>query len=121
MILVNAGATHPRRLWLDRLRPGGRLLVPLTFTMPPMSAGSGFVWLVTRGTSGYAARVVSHVSIYSGTSMRRDSSNTLLRASMAKLAAIGSVQSLRLDEHEASGRCWLHDVDYCLSTEKPAE
>src|SRR5262245_51865806 len=29
-IFVNAGATHPRPLWLERLRPRGRLLVPLT-------------------------------------------------------------------------------------------
>ena len=29
-ILVNAGATHPRSLWLERLRPGGRMLLPLT-------------------------------------------------------------------------------------------
>jgi protein-L-isoaspartate(D-aspartate) O-methyltransferase len=25
-ILVNAGATHPRRIWLDSLRPNGRLV-----------------------------------------------------------------------------------------------
>jgi protein-L-isoaspartate(D-aspartate) O-methyltransferase len=30
VIVVCAGATHPAPLWLDRLAPGGRLLVPLT-------------------------------------------------------------------------------------------
>ena len=29
-ILVNAGATHPRPVWLHSLRPRGRLLLPLT-------------------------------------------------------------------------------------------
>jgi protein-L-isoaspartate(D-aspartate) O-methyltransferase len=27
-IFINAGVTHPRAIWLDALRPGGRLLVP---------------------------------------------------------------------------------------------
>ena len=31
-ILVNAGATHPRSIWLDSLRTGGRLILPLTVT-----------------------------------------------------------------------------------------
>ena len=31
-ILINAGATHPRSIWLDSLRTGGRLLLPLTVT-----------------------------------------------------------------------------------------
>lgn len=31
-ILVNAGTTHPRSIWLDSLRPGGRLVMPLTVT-----------------------------------------------------------------------------------------
>jgi protein-L-isoaspartate(D-aspartate) O-methyltransferase len=29
-ILFNAGVTHPQALWLDRLRVGGRMLLPLT-------------------------------------------------------------------------------------------
>ena len=29
-IYVNAGATHPPAAWLDALKPGGRLLLPLT-------------------------------------------------------------------------------------------
>jgi len=29
-ILVNAGATHPCATWSDSLRPGGRLILPLT-------------------------------------------------------------------------------------------
>src|ERR1700674_3327090 len=34
-IFINAGATHVRSDWLDNLRPGGRLLVPLTFAADP--------------------------------------------------------------------------------------
>jgi protein-L-isoaspartate(D-aspartate) O-methyltransferase len=43
IVVVFAGATHPSPLWLDRLTPGGQLLMPLT-------AGRwfGFLLLVTR-------------------------------------------------------------------------
>jgi protein-L-isoaspartate(D-aspartate) O-methyltransferase len=43
-IYVNAGATHPVGAWLDALRPGGRLLFPLT-----PDQGLGGMLLVTRG------------------------------------------------------------------------
>jgi protein-L-isoaspartate(D-aspartate) O-methyltransferase len=42
-IVVFAGATHPAPLWLDRLTPGGQLLVPLT-----ASRWFGFLLLATR-------------------------------------------------------------------------
>ena len=48
-ILVNAGMTHPHESWLNALRPGGRLLVPLTFTVPAMGPiGKGVMTLITR-------------------------------------------------------------------------
>jgi protein-L-isoaspartate(D-aspartate) O-methyltransferase len=50
VIIVFAGSTHPAPLWLDRLAPGGRLLIPLTVenqfgfllraTRPPQSLPS---------------------------------------------------------------------------------
>jgi protein-L-isoaspartate(D-aspartate) O-methyltransferase len=42
-IYVNAGATEPLAVWLDALKPGGRLLFPLT-----PAAGAGAMLLVTR-------------------------------------------------------------------------
>jgi len=50
-ILVNAGATHPQPTWLDSLRPGGRLVFPLTG-----SSGRGYVVKVRRDGAEYAAR-----------------------------------------------------------------
>src|SRR5262245_52842890 len=43
-ILVNAGTTQPRALWLDRLRGGGRMIIPLT-----NEDGTGMMLKVTRG------------------------------------------------------------------------
>jgi protein-L-isoaspartate(D-aspartate) O-methyltransferase len=42
-IVVFAGATHPAPLWLDRLRSGGQLLMPLT-----AARWFGFLLLLTR-------------------------------------------------------------------------
>jgi protein-L-isoaspartate(D-aspartate) O-methyltransferase len=41
VIYVNAGATHPADIWLDRLNDGGRLILPLTAkkTLPPGATG----------------------------------------------------------------------------------
>jgi protein-L-isoaspartate(D-aspartate) O-methyltransferase len=43
VIIVFAGSTHPAPLWLDRLAPGGELLMPLTGEQQ-----WGFLLLVTR-------------------------------------------------------------------------
>ena len=37
-IFVNAGVTHPQPSWLDGLVAGGRLVLPLTATMPAMGS-----------------------------------------------------------------------------------
>src|SRR6185437_3482697 len=47
VIYVNAGATRPLEAWLRALRPGGRLLFPLTG-----SQGTGAMLLVKRGPEG---------------------------------------------------------------------
>jgi protein-L-isoaspartate O-methyltransferase len=43
-IVASAGATHPLSSWLDPLRPGGRLLFPMT----TLQYGPGAILLVTR-------------------------------------------------------------------------
>jgi protein-L-isoaspartate(D-aspartate) O-methyltransferase len=58
-ILVNAGATHPRSLWLERLRLGGRLLLPLTD-----ENGTGIFLRVRREEAGYAAQSVAPATIF---------------------------------------------------------
>lgn len=53
-LYVNAGATGPLDVWLDALRPGGRLLFPLT-----PAQGAGGMLLVTRTEEGrFSARFV---------------------------------------------------------------
>ncbi len=47
-IFVNAGATEPLPRWLDQLRAGGRLLVPMTVDLPTEGLGAGHLLLITR-------------------------------------------------------------------------
>src|SRR6185312_11666747 len=53
-VFVNAGCTRPLSLWVDQLAVGGRLLIPLTVTLPTMPGiGAGSMLLVTREATGY--------------------------------------------------------------------
>ena len=49
VIYVSAGATHPRREWLDALTPGGRLVMPITVHSPRFpSHGVGLMVRIDR-------------------------------------------------------------------------
>ncbi|HYJ47574.1 MAG TPA: methyltransferase domain-containing protein [Pyrinomonadaceae bacterium] len=119
-ILINAGVTRPQSVWLDSLRPGGRLLVPLTIARDETTAGGGFMLKVRRDGEGYAARFISPVAIFSCVGARDEASQRRLREAMMK-GTWGRVQSLRRDAHEvAADTCWLHGDDFCLSTLPPS-
>lgn len=114
-ILVNAGMTHPHESWLNALRPGGRLLIPLTFTLPPMGPiGKGVMTLITRNGDAWDARVVTMTAIYSGIGVRDDRMNDRLRDAFMK-GMMPSFRRLRRDPHEPGPTCWLHGDGFCLS------
>jgi protein-L-isoaspartate(D-aspartate) O-methyltransferase len=123
-ILVNAGVTHPLDGWLDALLPGGRMVVPITATMPPMgNIGKGLVFVMTKKPDGeLAARVLTVVAVYSAVGIRDDSLNPYLgKALLGGPAQWSSVSRLRRDQHQASSSCWLHTSRYCLAMgEAPA-
>jgi protein-L-isoaspartate(D-aspartate) O-methyltransferase len=112
-IFVNAGVTHPRALWLDRLPDGGRLLVPLTFDVGG-GIGKGVMMLIRRQGDRYAARFQTLVMIYSSTSVRDVDTNAALMKQIGS-PKLFSVQSLRRDAHEAEETCWLHGDGFCFS------
>ena len=65
VIYVSAGATAPLDLWLDALRPSGRLLFPLTPGGNDGKLGAGKMLLVTRVVEErFDARFVCPVMIY---------------------------------------------------------
>jgi protein-L-isoaspartate(D-aspartate) O-methyltransferase len=113
VIFINAGVTHPRALWLDRLADGGRLLVPLTFDLGG-GIGKGVMMLVKRTGEKYSARLVSLVMIYSSIG-GRDAEMSRALAKQIGSPKLFAVQSLRRDVHEAEETCWLHGEDFCFS------
>jgi protein-L-isoaspartate(D-aspartate) O-methyltransferase len=129
-ILINAGVTHPLPVWLDALAPGGRLVLPLTASMPAMGPiGKGLLVLIsgtpgTPGTPGprnvdpgprsFDVRVLTFVAIYSAVGLRDDARNGALGQAMQK-QPFPPIKSLRRDAHEPAPTCWLHAADACWS------
>jgi protein-L-isoaspartate(D-aspartate) O-methyltransferase len=114
-IFINAGATYLPSAWLDALRPGGRLLIPLTVASDPNASGMGFMLKVTRQNQSYEARFLSSVMIFPCIGLRDAESNQRLLEALQR-GMWGSVQSLRREPHEPHDTCWLHGDGFCLST-----
>jgi protein-L-isoaspartate(D-aspartate) O-methyltransferase len=124
-VLINAGVTHPHRGWLDSLAPGGRLIMPLTATMPAMgNIGKGPLILLSKrtgdsdstGASVLDARVVGFVAIFSAVGLRDDALNGEIGRVLAK-NPFPALKTFRRDSHEAAASCWLHASSGCLSLE----
>jgi len=113
-MLINAGVTHPLPLWLDRLREGGRIIVPLTVPMGP-TLGKGVMARITREPNGLSARVVTFVAIYSCTGARDPQLEPLLTKALTS-GGLMKLRSVRRDAHEPTETCVLHARDLCLST-----
>ena len=113
-MLINAGATHPLPLWLDRLPEGGRLVVPLTMAMAP-TRGVGVMAKIVRQGSAYSAQVVTPLAIYSCASARDPQREPLIRAAMTS-GALMKMKSVRRDSHEKADTCLVHGADVCLSS-----
>ena len=109
VILVSAGVTHARALWLDNLRAGGRMLLPLT-----NEQGKGLMLKVTRQPSGWTAQFVSGLIIFHCVGGRDPELFGRLAAGFAE-GSWRSVQSVRRDSHDPDSNCWLHVEDVCLS------
>ena len=118
-IVVNAGVTHPQTWWLDALAPGGRMILPLTATMPAMGTiGKGMVLLLTNDGGELRARALSMVAIYSALGLRDDEMNARLgKALMTGPAQWAAITRVRRDTHEPAATCWLHGGASCISTE----
>ncbi|MGC1677599.1 MAG: methyltransferase domain-containing protein [Candidatus Binataceae bacterium] len=114
-IFVNAGATHPCDLWLDRLRPGGRLVFPLT-----RSNWAGAMLKVTFTAGSYAAAVISAGGMYPCAGAIDAEAERRLREALDK-GGYDRVRCLRREAHEREESCWLHGVGYCFSTLAPID
>ena len=116
-ILINAGMTHPHPAWLDALRPGGRLVLPLTCPFPPLGTtiGKGIVVAIAdRGGPALDARLLNFVAVYSAVGIREPAIEEALGKAMMR-NPMPVIRHLRRDAHEASAGCWFHRDTFCLS------
>lgn len=117
-ILVNAGVTHPLDVWLDALAPGGRLVLPLTATMPAMGAtvSKGLTILIARSPEGLSARPIGFVSIYSAVDLRDAQLNQRVGQALMR-NPFPPLKRLRRDPHEPGPSCWMHSSTACFALE----
>lgn len=108
-IYVNAGASRPLALWLDKLKPGGRLIMMLT-----TDDWWGRILKVTRSDAGLGAALLGPCGFIPCVNGRDALSATLLAAALARGDA-DTVRSLRRDAHDPDESCWMHGDGICLS------
>jgi protein-L-isoaspartate(D-aspartate) O-methyltransferase len=121
VIYVNAGATRPADIWLDRLRDGGRLILPLTtnqgFQGPESSVPiqrRGAVFRIKRRGDDFAARRISAVAIFPCEGMRDPVSEAALAAAFEKGDG-GQVTRLYRRGDLPAEQCWLRALDWALA------
>lgn len=115
-IFVNCGVTHPQTRWLERLRGGGRLVVPFTMAMNA-TIGQGVMTKIVRSNGRYVAELVSPVAIFSGGSLRDAALQTQLLKGLTT-GGLLKLKSVRRDTHEAGETCVVHTREVCLSLEE---
>jgi protein-L-isoaspartate(D-aspartate) O-methyltransferase len=122
LIYVNAGATRPADAWLDRLKDGGKLILPLTtdkgFTASDWSNMHlrGAVSLITRDVDGFQAQWISPVAIFPCGGMRDADSERALVAAFDKGDWKRVTRLYRSDDVQTEN-CWLRAPGWCLAYE----
>ncbi|WP_083900763.1 protein-L-isoaspartate O-methyltransferase [Azospirillum sp. B4] len=118
VIYVNAGASHPADSWLDNLKDGGRLLLPLTtdanFSKPSATQLSGAIFLVQRIGDGFRAAFVSPAAIIPCEGMRDQESERALVEAFQR-PGIQNVRNLVRHGSLADGDCWLRSPGWSLT------
>jgi protein-L-isoaspartate(D-aspartate) O-methyltransferase len=116
VVVVHAGSSHILDTWLDALAGDGRLLVPLTITMPGISntTSKGMVLVIKRNKDDWKARFTSPVVIYSLQGIRDETKAQALAKAMMSPTFM-NVRRIRRETHELSPTCWLHGTTVCIS------
>ena len=125
VIYVNAGATRPADRWLDGLREGGRLILPLTTNQGFMAGSSvaltevsidrdGAVFRIERRGSDWLAKWISPVRIFPCEGMRDPASEAALAAAFEK-GGWRDVTRLYRSDDAPEEDCWLRAPGWSLA------
>jgi protein-L-isoaspartate(D-aspartate) O-methyltransferase len=114
-IVASAGATHPLAVWLDPLKPGGRLLLPLT----PEDRDGVMLPVTRHDPDAFAARLICPVGFIEFAGVRDPEAQRRLKRALGR-GNIDAVRSLRRDSHGKDKSCRLHAEGWCLSRLDPA-
>lgn len=119
-IYVNAGVTYPLPRWLDRLRDGGRLVLPMTAlrtpAVPDGPRWTGVVFLIRRRGAQLTARAISEVAIFPCEGAR-DEAAELALAEALEAGGAERVRHLHRHTQVAEEHCWLRGDGWCLAYE----
>jgi protein-L-isoaspartate(D-aspartate) O-methyltransferase len=119
VIYVNAGVTRPADQWLDGLREGGRLILPLA-TIKLMADDDtkvhsrGAMFRIERRASEFLAQCLSPVAIIPCDGARDETSEAAL-AEAFKKGDCKRVTRLYRNEDIPDDRCWLRASGWCLA------
>jgi protein-L-isoaspartate(D-aspartate) O-methyltransferase len=120
VIYVNAGATRPADNWLDRLKEGGRLILPLTAKKTLASSGSrpisrhGAVFRIERRGGEFHATWISAVGVYPCEGGRDDISEAALDRAL-QAGGWQNVRRLYRTDELPGERCWLRAPGWALA------
>ena len=121
VIYVNAGATRPADIWLDRLNDGGRLILPLTsdkgFGENPENIPiqrRGAVFGIKRRGNRFLAKWLSAVAIFPCGGARDAESERALAAAFEN-GGWERVTRLYRRGDLPDEQCWLNAPDWALA------
>jgi len=140
VIYVNAGVARPADQWLDGLREGGRLILPLTtiegFTAndpakaridlsrqgranptTPIAVSRGAVFRIERRASDFLAKGITPVEIIPCEGARDETSQAAVAEAFKNRGAWLMVTRLYRHNDVAQDRCWLRGPGWCLAYE----
>lgn len=118
-VFVNAGCTHPRAEWLDSLKVGGRLILPLTAAKSSPSGAVGVMVKIRRSDAAFEVSFISMVAIYHCVGARDpEEEPTVLQFLRVHMSSKPPSCVLVRSAHPAGPSCLLHTGRYCLSAVK---
>jgi protein-L-isoaspartate(D-aspartate) O-methyltransferase len=117
LIYVSAGVTRPADQWLDRLREGGRLILPLTTNEGFKVPSRGAVFRIERRVPEFLAQWISPVAIFPCEGARDETSEAALAEAFKKRGRWLLVTRLYRHDDVAEDRRWLCAPGWCLAYE----